>query len=82
MRASLGGSTKVKQEVAVNIEMKDRGPWLNLGDEGAVVCSTSWPAQVCRHFSFDNESSIGRGYLASIKFFHKLYVRWELPTSR
>ena len=35
----------------------------------------------CRLFSFNNQQSTVRGYLAAIKFFHKLYLGWELTTS-
>ena len=35
----------------------------------------------CRLFSFYSQQSTVRGYLAAIKFFHKLYLRWELTTS-
>ena len=35
----------------------------------------------CRLFYFNNQQSTVRGYLAAIKFFHKLYLGWELTTS-
>ena len=35
----------------------------------------------CRCFHFINQHSTVRGYLAAIKFFHKLYLGWELTTS-
>ena len=35
----------------------------------------------CRLFSFNNQQSAVRGYLAAIKYFHKLYLGWELTTS-
>ena len=35
----------------------------------------------CRLFSFNNQQSTVRGYLAAIKFCHKLYLGWEVTTS-
>lgn len=35
----------------------------------------------CQVFSFNNQQSTVRGYLAAIKFSHKLYLGWEPPTS-
>ena len=35
----------------------------------------------CRCFVHNNQQTTVWGYLAAIKFFHKLYAGWELPTS-
>ena len=34
-----------------------------------------------RCFVFKNQSQTVRGYLSAIKFFHKMYAGWELPTT-
>ena len=35
----------------------------------------------CRCYVHNNQQSTVRGYLAAIKFFHKMYAGWDLPTS-
>lgn len=57
------------------------GPWLQEedGEENAVRELTVFMASRC--LAYKNQSSTIRGYLAAIKYFHKLYVGWELPTS-
>ena len=59
---------------------KGMGPWLHLLD-AAVVINTLLEFMACRLFAFDNQLSTVRGYLAAIKFFHKLHLGWEVPTS-
>ena len=64
----------------VFIIKKGRGPWLNLLDKSEVL-TLLLEFMACRLFLFNNQQSTVRGYLAAIKFFHKLYLGWELTTS-
>ena len=83
VRASVGGSThKVylgKWNKGLEFtKKKGRGPWLTLLDKSEVLMLLlefmAWGL-----FSFNNQQSTVRGYLATtIKFFHKLYLGWEL----
>jgi hypothetical protein len=63
------------------MKKKGRGPWLNLLDKSEVL-TLLLEFMACRLFSFNNQQSTVRGYLAAIKFFHKRYLGWELTTSR
>ena len=85
VRASVGGSTyKVylgKWNTSIEfMKKKGRGPWLNLLDKSEVL-TLLLEFKTCRPFSFNNQQSTVRGYLAAIKFFHKLYLGGELTTS-
>ena len=62
------------------MKKKGRGPRLNLLDKSEVL-TLLLEFMACRLFSFNNQQSTVRGYLAAIKFFHKLYLGWELTTS-
>ena len=53
------------------MKKKGRGPWLNLLDKSEVL-TLFLEFMACRLFSFSNQQSTVRGYLAAIKFFHKL----------
>ena len=55
------------------MKKKGRGPWLNLLDKSEVL-TLLLEFMACRLFSFNNQQSTVRGYLAVIKFFHKLYL--------
>ena len=57
------------------------GPWLHEADgvDSAVRELTVFMASRC--MSYKNQSQTVKGYLAAIKYFHKLYAGWELPTS-
>lgn len=63
------------------MKKKGRGPWLHLIENESEVLTLLLEFMACRLFSFNNQQSTVRGYLAAIKFFHKLYVGWELTTS-
>ena len=84
MRASIGGST---HKVCLGkwnkwlefMEKKGRGPWLNLLDKSEVL-TLLLEFMAYRLFSFNNQQFTVRGYLATIKFSHKLYLGWELTT--
>ena len=86
VRASVGGSThKVYLGKKWNtwlefMKKKGRGPWLNLLDKSEVL-TLLVEFMACRMFSLNNQQSTVRGYLAAIKFFHRLYLGWELTTS-
>ena len=85
VRASVGGSThKVylgKWNTLIKFKKKkEREPWLNLLVKSEVL-TLLLEFIACRLFSFDNPQSTVRGYLAAIKFFHKLFLGWELTTS-
>ena len=85
VRASVGGSTHKVYLGKWNkwlefVKKKGRGPWLNLLDKSGVL-TLLLEFMACRLFSFNNQHSTVRGYLAAIKFFHKLYLGWELTTS-
>ena len=85
VRASVGGSThKVylgKWNTWIEfMKKKGRGPWLKSLDKSEVL-TLLLQFMACRLFSFNNQQSTVRGYLAAIKFFHKLYLGWELTTS-
>jgi len=60
--------------------MKGRGPWLHVTDESLVI-HLLLEFMAWRLFSFNNQQATVRGYLAAIKFYHKLYLGWDLPTS-
>ena len=62
------------------MKKKGRRPWLYLLDKSEVL-SLLLEFMACRLFSFNNQQSTVRGYLAAIKFFHKLYLGWEMTTS-
>lgn len=59
------------------MRLKGEGPWLKLADESEVL-RILLEFMACRLLSFNNQKSV---YIAAIKFFHKLYLGWELPTS-
>ena len=82
--ASVGGSThKVyagKWKTWVDfMEQKGKGPWLHVTDESEVI-NLLLEFMACRLFVFNNQQSTVRGYLSAIKFFHKLFLGWDLPT--
>lgn len=83
--ASVGGSThkvyagKWKKWLEF-MKRKDKGPWLHLTDESEVI-NLLLEFMACRLFSFNNQQTTVRGYLAAIKFFHKLCLGWDLPTT-
>lgn len=85
LSASVGGSThkvyagKWKKWLEF-MKLKERGPWLHLTDEAEVIDLLP-EFMACRLFSFNNQQSTVRGYLAAIKFFHKLCIAWDLPTT-
>ena len=62
------------------MKKKGKGPWLNLLDSSEVL-TLLLEFMTCQLFSFNNQPFTVRGYLAAIKFFHKLYLGWELTTS-
>lgn len=84
--ASVGGST---QKVYWNQwqtwcrlrALEGKGAWLleRDGVDAAVKELTKFMALRC--FSFKNQSQTVRGYLAAIKYFHRMFEGWELPTS-
>ena len=85
VRASVGGSTHKVYLGKWNtwtefMKKKGRGSWLNLLDKSEVL-TLLLEFMACRLFSFSNQQSTVRGYLAAIIFFHKLYLGWELTTS-
>ena len=85
VRVSVGGSTNKVHLGKWNnwlefMKKKGTGQWLNLLDKSKVF-TLLLEFMACRLFSFNNQQSIVRGYLAAIKFFHKLYLGWELTTS-
>ena len=61
--------------------LEGKGPLLVKGDgvDAAVTGLTKFMALRC--FTFKNQSQTVRGYLAAIKYFHKVFGGWELPTS-
>lgn len=83
--ASVGGSThkvyagKWKKWLEF-MKLKGKGPWLHLMDESKVL-NILLEFMACRLFSFNTQQSADRGYFAAIKFFQKLCLGWELPTS-
>ena len=62
------------------MRQKGNGPWLRSTDESEIL-RLLLEFMPCRLFSFNNQQSTVRGYLAAIKFFHRLYFGWEPPTS-
>ena len=60
---------------------RGKGPWLleKDGVEEAVRELTTFMSYRC--FVSKNQSQTVRGYLSAIKFFHKMYAGWELPTT-
>ena len=60
---------------------RGKGPLLleKYGVEEAVRELTTFTSYRC--FVFKNQSQTVRGYLSAIKFFHKMYAGWKLPTT-
>ena len=58
----------------------EKSPWLlkTDGAEAAAVALTEFMALRC--FTFKNQSTTIRGYLSAIKYYHKMFGGWELPT--
>lgn len=86
IRASIGTSSYKQYQKkwdtwTVFMEKKGRGPWLHLIANESEVRNLVLEFMACRLFSHNNQQSTIRGYLAAIKFFHKMYVGWELTTS-
>ena len=86
VHASVGGRThkvylgKWNKWLEV-MKNKGKAPWLSLLDKSEVLTLFLLEFIAFRLFSFNNQQSTVRGYLAAIKFFHKLYLGWELTTS-
>ena len=85
VRASVEGNTYKVYLGKWNTRLKfmkkrGRGRWLNLLDKSEVL-TLLLEFIACRLFSFNDQQSTVRGYLAAIKFFHKLYLGWEMTTS-
>ena len=61
--------------------IEGKGAWLleRDGVDAAVTELTKFMALRC--LSFKNQSQTIRGYLAAIKYFHRMFEGWELPTS-
>ena len=83
---SVGESTQKSYLGKWNNWVKERRsqgkvPWLHtLTDPDQVVREVlEFMARRC--FVHNNQQSTVRGYLAAIKYFHKMYAGWELPTS-
>ena len=63
------------------MKKKGRGAWVNLLDKSEVLTLLLEIHGLPTVSIFNNQQSTVRGYLAAIKFFHKLYLGWELTTS-
>lgn len=62
------------------MEKKGKEPWLHgLTESEVLVLLLEFMA--CRVYVFNNQQTTIRGYLAAIKFYHKRYQGWDLPTS-
>ena len=61
--------------------IEGKSPWLAEKDgvNAAVKALTNFMALRC--FASKNQSQTIRGYLAAIKYCHKMFAGWELPTS-
>ena len=84
--ASVGESTQKNYLGKWNIWVKERsaqgkGPWLHTLANQDQVLAEVLEFMACRCFVHNNQQSTVRGYLAAIKYFHKMYAGWELPTS-
>ena len=61
--------------------LQGKGPWLHeLGDTDQVL-EEVLEFMASRCFVHNNQQSTVRGYLAAIKYYHKMCTGWELPTS-
>ena len=62
-------------------QAKRKSPWLEMkdGEQAAVDALLEFMAFRC--FVHKNQSGTIRGYLAAIKFFHRMYAGWDLPTA-
>lgn len=83
--ASIANSTKklydAKWSTWVSfMEKKGKEPWLHdlMNSE---VTGLLLEFMACRVYVHNNQQTTVRGYLAAIKYYHKLYQGWELPTS-
>ena len=84
-RASVGDSTqkmygKKWRAWCYARAVHEKSPWLRKtdGTDTAVVPLTELMALRC--FTFKNQSTTIRGYLSAIKYYHKMFGGWELPT--
>ena len=85
VRASVGDSTQKAygqkwQAWCYARAAQEKDPWLlkTDGAEAAVVALTEFMTLRC--FTFKNQSTAIRGYLSAIKYHHKMFGGWELPT--
>ena len=83
---SVGESTQRNYAGKWNVWVKERqvqgkGPWLHTLADPDQVLGEVLEFMACRCFVHNNQQSTVRGYLAAIKYFHKMYAGWELPTS-
>ena len=58
-----------------------KGPQLHALADPDQVLSEVLELMACRCFVYSNQQSIVRGYLAAMKYFHKMYAGWESSTS-
>ena len=82
VRASVGGSPYKKfvgkwKMWVESMRLKGKGLWLRLTDESEVL-RLLLKLMACRLFSFNNQQSTVRGYLAATKFFRKLGTAYLL----
>ena len=84
---SVGESTQKNYKGEWNVWVSGRksqgkGPWLHFdpADPNRAL-SELMELIACRCYVHNNQQSTVRGYLAAIKFFHKMYAGWDLPTS-
>ena len=61
-------------------DAQGKNPWLLKADEtdAAVVALTEF--MVLRCYTFKNQCITIQGYLAAIKYYHKMFEGWQLPT--
>ena len=84
---SVGESTQRNYTGKWNVWVKERkgqgkGPWLHTLADPDQALGEVLEFMACRCFVHNNQQSTVRGYLAAIKYFHKMHAGWELPTSR
>lgn len=84
---SVGRSTQILYLAIWNVwvaERKAQGkePWLQHdADNPNQLIKEITEFMACLCYVLNNQQSIIRGYLAAIKFSHKMYTGWDLPTS-
>ena len=86
VRGGVGGSTyktyKARFEAWAHMRISQgKSPWMTENDNPDDVINALTEFMAMRCFVHKNQQTTVRGYLAAIKYFHKVHVGWDLPTT-